>query len=125
MVLADGQPPSFYFVEPRPPSWYFGAHSRSTEFRANVPAARRGARGLWTFHRACYARLISGSPPGWRAVRPEPMFVRQTSGHYSREKGGIIVRHYPYFFTISQQKAGKRNFHTKYFLPLMDLHPPQ
>jgi len=43
------------------------------------------------------------------------MFVGQTSGHFSRPKGRIIVRHYRYFFTISQQKPGKRNFCEKYF----------
>jgi hypothetical protein len=38
------------------------------------------------------------------------MIVRQSSGHFSREKGTISVRHYRYFFWISQQKPGKRNF---------------
>jgi hypothetical protein len=41
------------------------------------------------------------------------MFVRQTSGYFSRERGEIIVRHYRYFFTFSQQKPGKRNFGEK------------
>jgi len=42
--------------------------------------------------------------------------VRQSSGHFSREKERFIVRHYRYFFTISQQKPGKRNFCEKMFL---------
>jgi len=33
---------------------------------------------------------------------PEPMVVHQTFGHYSRPKERFIVRHYRYFFTISQ-----------------------
>jgi hypothetical protein len=44
---------------------------------------------------------------------PEPMFVRQTSGHFSKKMGTISVRHERYFFTISQQKPGKRNFGKK------------
>jgi len=98
----------------------FGAPSHATIFPKNVPAPLQGARGLWTDYRACYARLISGSPPGWQTLRqpafakgyggPELMFVGQTSGHFSRKKGELIVRHYRYFFTISQQKPGKRYF---------------
>ena len=30
--------------------------------------------------------------------------------HVTSPTGKIIVRHYPYFFTISKQKPGKRNF---------------
>jgi hypothetical protein len=41
------------------------------------------------------------------------MIVRQSSWDFSREKGEASVRHYRYFFTISQQKAGKRNFGEK------------
>jgi hypothetical protein len=82
-------------------------------FRANVPAPLQGAKGLSTFHRACYARLISGSPPGWQAVRRKPTIVRQSSGHFSRPKERFSVRHYSYFLTISKQKPGKRYFHEK------------
>jgi len=42
------------------------------------------------------------------------MFVRQTSEHFSRPEGRFIVRHYRYFFTISQQKPGKRYFGEKF-----------
>jgi len=38
------------------------------------------------------------------------MIVHQSSGHFSRPKGKIIVRHYRYFLAISQQKPGKRYF---------------
>jgi len=41
------------------------------------------------------------------------MIAGQSLGHFSREKGGIIVRQYRYFFTISQQKPGKRYFGEK------------
>jgi len=41
------------------------------------------------------------------------MIVRQSSGHFSRPKGKLSVRHYRYFFMISQQKPGKRNFGEK------------
>jgi len=40
----------------------------------------------------------------------EPMIVCQSSGHFTTLAGEPIVRHYRYFFTISQQKPGKRNF---------------
>ena len=36
--------------------------------------------------------------------------------HFSRPKEGFRVRHYRYFFTISQQKPGKRNFSAKKIL---------
>jgi hypothetical protein len=97
MVLADGQPPSLHF----------GAPSRARMFRANVPAPLQGAKGLWTFHRAGYARLISGSPPGWQAVRPKPMMVHQSSGHFSRLKERFSVRHYRYFFHDFPTKTQK------------------
>jgi len=38
------------------------------------------------------------------------MFVCQTFGHFTSPQGKSIVRHYRYFFTISQQKPGKCNF---------------
>jgi hypothetical protein len=38
------------------------------------------------------------------------MIVRQSSGDFSIPKGEIIVRHYRYFLTISQQNPGKRYF---------------
>jgi hypothetical protein len=41
------------------------------------------------------------------------MFVRQTSGHFTSQKGKLIVRHERYFLTISQQKTGKRYFGEK------------
>jgi len=50
------------------------------------------------------------TPNATRGTRMLPMIVRQSSGHFSREKGRIIVRHYRYFLTISQQKPGKRYF---------------
>jgi hypothetical protein len=41
------------------------------------------------------------------------MIAHQSSGGFSREKGKVSVRYYRYFFTISQQKAGKANFREK------------
>jgi len=32
----------------------------------------------------------------------KPMIVRQSSGHFTTLAGKIIVRHYRYFFAISQ-----------------------
>jgi hypothetical protein len=43
------------------------------------------------------------------------MFVDQTSGDFSRERGKVRVRHERYFLSISQQKPGKPNFLEKYF----------
>jgi len=46
---------------------------------------------------------------------------RISSGQFSREMGKVSVRHYRYFFTISQQKPGKRYFREKKdFEPRMD-----
>jgi hypothetical protein len=42
-------------------------------------------------------------------------FLLRASGHFTTSAGKNIVRHYRYFFTISQQKPGKRNFGLKYF----------
>ena len=39
---------------------------------------------------------------------------RISSGQFSREMGKVSVRHYRYFFTISQQKPRKRYFGEKY-----------
>jgi hypothetical protein len=41
------------------------------------------------------------------------MIVRQSSGHFSREREIVSVRHERYFLTISQQKPGKRYFGEK------------
>jgi hypothetical protein len=41
------------------------------------------------------------------------MIVRQSSGHFSREKGEVSVRHERYFLAIPQQKPGKCNFLVK------------
>jgi hypothetical protein len=43
-------------------------------------------------------------------------FLLRASGHFSREREIVSVRHYRYFFTISQQKPEKRNFGGKFFL---------
>jgi hypothetical protein len=63
---------------------------------------------------------VAGKLPaatGWQAVPPNcsPMIVGQSSGHFSRPEERFSVRHYRYFFTISQHKPRKRNFHKKYF----------
>jgi len=42
------------------------------------------------------------------------MIVWQSCGHFSRPKERFIVRHYRYFFTISQLKPGKRYFGKKW-----------
>jgi hypothetical protein len=49
----------------------------------------------------------------FQLVRRKPMFVRQTSGHFSREKGGVRGSGERYFFANSQQKLEKRNFGAK------------
>src|ERR1700722_15316159 len=103
MVLADDQPPSLHF----------GAPSRARMFRANVPVPLQGAKGLWTFHRAGYARLISSSPPGCQAVRPKPMIVRQSFGHFSRGKGEKLSSPVPLFFSNFPTKAWKTQFSKK------------
>jgi len=57
--------------------------------------------------------------PDAAAQRPYPyQFVSQTSGHFSREREIVSVRHYRYFLTISQQKPGKRYFGKKKFLKI-------
>jgi hypothetical protein len=48
-------------------------------------------------------------------VRPNPMFVHQTSGHFSREVRKVNVRYYRYFLVKTQQKAQNPNFHKKCF----------
>jgi hypothetical protein len=57
---------------------------------------------------------------GWR----KPMIGWQSSGHFSREKGRVSVRHERYFLTISQQKPGKRYFCEKKFLNRLAPGPP-
>jgi RNA polymerase sigma factor (sigma-70 family) len=43
------------------------------------------------------------------------MIACQSSGHFSREREIVSVRHYRYFFTISQQNPRKLNFGEKKF----------
>jgi hypothetical protein len=60
-------------------------------------------------------RFAKASQGRWlRSPNQKPMIVRQSSGDFSREKEEIIVRHYGYFFMISQQKPGKRYFGEKW-----------
>jgi hypothetical protein len=44
------------------------------------------------------------------------MIERQSSGDFSRENEKVSVRHYRFFFMISQQKLEKANFREKKFL---------
>jgi hypothetical protein len=41
------------------------------------------------------------------------MIEGQSSGHFSREREKVSVRHYRKILAISQQKAGKANFREK------------
>jgi hypothetical protein len=80
----------------------------STRPRVESPHSRRGRRESHA-RRVCSPSIF---------VRPKPMFVRQTSGHFTTLTEKIIVRHERYFFTISQQKPGKRNFFENVFYDL-------
>jgi hypothetical protein len=58
-------------------------------------------------------RLVSPHQISFLFWRLTPMIVQQSSGHFSREKGEVSVRHHRYFLMISQLKPGKRNFREK------------
>ena len=60
------------------------------------------------------ARLANETFARTRGTRVLPlMFVRQTWGHFNREKRILTGLHYPKILAISQQKPGKRNFSEK------------
>jgi len=67
-------------------------------------AGREGAAGTHVLPR-----------PPRQFVRPEPMFVRQTSGHFSRPKERFIVRHYRYFLRFPNKNPENATFGKKTF----------